>query len=69
MGLPPPASFSDVTSTKVRISPKFIELEPKVPFKNIAFFLSNTYKIEIKINSLMKMLDLPNFDHMTTSTI
>ena len=32
-------------------------------------FWSNPYKIEIMITSLIDMLELPNFDHMRTSTI
>ena len=33
------------------------------------FFWSNPYEIEVMITSLIGMLDLPNFGHMTTSTI
>ena len=33
------------------------------------FFWSNPYKIVVIRTSLMKMLELPDFDHMTTSTI
>ena len=33
------------------------------------FFWSNPYKIEVMINSLIETLELPNFGHMTTSTI
>ena len=33
------------------------------------FFWSYPYKIEVMITSLMEMLTLPNFGHMTTSTI
>ena len=30
---------------------------------------NNNYKIEIIVTSLMEILELPNFRHMTTSTI
>ena len=33
------------------------------------FFWSNPYKIEVKITSLIQMLELPNFGHVTTSII
>ena len=33
------------------------------------FLWSNPYKIKIMINSLVEMIELPNFGHMTTSTI
>ena len=33
------------------------------------FFWSNPYKIEIMITSVIEMLELPNFGHMTTSTV
>ena len=33
------------------------------------FFRSNLYKIEAMITSLIQMLQLPNFGHMTTSTL
>ena len=33
------------------------------------FFWSNPYKIEVMITSLLEMLELPNFGHMTTPTI
>ena len=29
----------------------------------------NPFEIEVMINSLIEKLELPNFDHMTTSTI
>ena len=49
-----PISFSPVPSTKVGISPK------------------NHYKTEfykIEVSSLIEMLELLNFGHVTTSTI
>ena len=33
------------------------------------FFWSNPYKIEVMITSLIEMLELPNFGHMTISTM
>ena len=33
------------------------------------FFYSDPYKIEVTITSLIEMLELPNFGHMTTPTI
>ena len=33
------------------------------------FFWSNSYKIEVMITSFTEMLELPNFDHMTTLTL
>ena len=33
------------------------------------FFWSNPYKIEVMITSPIEMLELPNFGHMTRSTI
>ena len=33
------------------------------------FFWSDPYKLEVMINSLIEMLELPNFGHITTSTI
>ena len=32
-------------------------------------FWSNPYKVEVMITSLIEVLDLPNFGHMTTSKI
>ena len=33
------------------------------------FFLSNPYKIEVMITSPIEMLELPNYDHMTTYSL
>ena len=33
------------------------------------FFWSNLYKLEVMINSFIEMLELPNFVHMSTSTL
>ena len=33
------------------------------------FFWSNPYKIKVMIAFLIEMLELPNFGHMTTSTV
>ena len=37
--------------------------------KKMWFFLSDSYKIEVMITSLIEMLELPNFDQITTSNI
>ena len=50
-----PTSFSPVTSTNVGIRPQN--------------HWSNPFKIEVMINSLIQMLELANFGHMTTSII
>ena len=34
----------------------------------MGYFLPNLYEIEVMITSLMKVLDLPNFGNITTST-
>ena len=49
-------------------SPKFLNLNQDHPSKK-AVFLVNSYKIEIVITSLIEMLQLRNFGHMTKSTI
>ena len=93
---PPPllTSFSPVTSTNVRISPKTFQLLvltflphwckisrlylvpvpdywiwTKTTRKKKWFFWSNPYKIEGTITSLIEVLELPNFGHMTTFII
>ena len=38
------------------------------PQKKCSFW-SNPYKIEVMITSLIEMLEWPNFDHMTSSTV
>ena len=48
---------------------KVPELEPTLPLKKNSLFWSNPYKIEVMITSLMEILKLSNFGHMTTSTI
>ena len=50
-----------------RISPKLQNLKQVHPSKNVS--LSNLCKMEVMMTSLIEMLDLPNFGHMTTSTI
>ena len=47
-------------------SPKLLNFNREHPSKN-RFFWSNPYKIEVMITSLIEMLKLPNFDHMTIS--
>ena len=37
--------------------------------KNIVFFLLTSYKIEVMMTSLIETLELPNFGHMTESTM
>ena len=49
-------------------SPKLLNLNQNDPSKK-RFFWSNPYKIEIVITFIKEMLELSNFDHMTTSTI
>ena len=49
-------------------SPKLSNLNPDHPSKK-QFFWSNSYKIEVMITSLIEMLELQKFGHMTTSTI
>ena len=48
-------------------SPKLLSLNQDHPSKK-CFFWSNPYKIEVMVTSLIEMLDLPNFGHMTTLT-
>ena len=52
-----------------RASPKLVNLEPRSLLTKLLFFLSNPYKIEVVITSLIEMLELPNFGHMIASTI
>ena len=47
--------------------PTYLTWTKTTPQKNWLFW-SNLYKIEV-ITSLIEMLDLPNFGHMTTSTM
>ena len=49
-------------------SPRLLHLDQKYPQKN-CFFWTNPYEIEVMITSLIEMLQLPNFDHMTTTAI
>ena len=48
---------------------QIIELEPRLPLKKSAFSCQILYKTQVMRTSLLEMLDLPNFSHMTTSTI
>ena len=41
----------------------------KATLQKKLFFCSNSYEIEVMITSLIEMLELPNFGHMTKSTI
>ena len=47
---------------------KLLNLNQDQPSKN-RFFVSSPYEIEAKVTSLIVMLQLTNFDHMTPSTI
>ena len=49
-------------------SPKLLNLKQD-HFSKKCFLWSNTYRIEFMVISVIKMLDLPNFGHMTTYTI
>ena len=49
-------------------SPKLLSLNQGHPSKK-QFFWSKPYKIEVMITSLIEILVLPNFSHMTTFTI
>ena len=75
----PPYHFSLVTSAKVGISPQNFLTFSSNPFVTLVYnfkaiprtgcFWSNPYKIGVVITSLIEMLQLPNFGHITTSTI
>ena len=52
----------------VSASPKLLNLNQEHPSKNV-FFWSNPYKIEIMLTSLIEILELLNFGHMTLSTV
>ena len=55
-------------ATMLQMSIFTLNLNKDHPLKN-PLFLSNTYKIEVTITSLIKMLELTNFCHMTISKI
>ena len=79
----PPDSFSHVTSTNVGISPlNFVQNFKAIPSANSKFwtwtmsssqknrfFWSNLYKIKVMITSPIVILELQNFDQMTTLAI
>ena len=46
-----------------------IELKPRPPLKKKWFLWLNPYKIEVMVTSLIEMLELKYFGHMTASTI
>ena len=50
-------------------SPKLLNLNQDYPSKKVFFFWRNPCKIEVMITSLIEMLELLNFDHMTTSAL
>ena len=58
-------SFKSITYA----SPKSLNLNQDHPLEKIVFFWSNPYKLEFMTTSLIEMLELLNFGHMTTSTI
>ena len=49
-------------------SSKLLNLNQEHPSKKW-FFWCNPYKIEVMITSIIKMLELPNFGHMTASAM
>ena len=76
-----PTRFSPVTSTNVGISsqnfltfsfnpffPKLMNLNQHHPAKKVVFW-SNPYQIEVMITSLIEVLEVPNFGHITIFTI
>ena len=50
-------------------SPILLTLNHQHPSNKLFFFWSHRYKIEVMINSLIEMLELPNFGQMIISTI
>ena len=50
------------------VIPKLLNLNQEHPLKQW-FLWSNPYKIDVIITSLIEMLELPKFDHITTSAI
>ena len=45
-------------------SPRLLNLNQEHPLKKLVF-RSNPYKIKVTITSLIEMLELPNFGHLT----
>ena len=65
-----PSCYTGVkTQGHTQCQSQIIELEPRPSLKKKCFFWSNSYKIEVIITSLIEMLDLSDFGHMTTSAI
>ena len=60
--------FGENFKTILIASPKLLNMNQDHLPKNW-FSWSNPCKIEVMITSLIEMLELPNFGHMTTSTI
>ena len=54
--------------TRLSARPKLFNLNQGHPSEKF-FFWSNPYEIEVMITSLIEMLELPNFGHMTPSTV
>ena len=59
---------SKLNKTIPRVSPKLLNLNQEHPSKKW-FFWSKHYKIEVMVTYLIETLELPNFGHMSTSTI
>ena len=59
-------SFNTFDRLSASISPKLLNLNQDHPSK-MCFFWSNLYKNDVTITSLIQMLELPNFGHMTIS--
>ena len=54
--------------TLLMASSKYLNLKQDPPQKK-RFFWSNPYNTDVMITSLIEILELPNFGHMTASTI
>ena len=54
---------------ELKFDSQIIELKTKTAPQKNWFFKSNSVKIEVMITSFIKMLELPNFGYMTSSTI
>ena len=62
------ATLVKISKAVPSASPKLLNLNQDYPSKKW-FFWSNRHKIEVMITSLIEMLELPNFGHMTTSAV
>ena len=70
LGLAPKTSATLVLNFKSIIcaTPKLLDLKQDHSSKKW-FFWTNPYEIEVMVTSLVEILELPNFGHITTSTI